>query len=47
MAYSDGTIPAMAVQWEWWLLTNSLAWYGLLAIVVASILTFHFFGEKS
>jgi hypothetical protein len=37
----------MAVQWEWWLLTNSPARYGLLVLVVAFVLVFRFFGEKS
>jgi hypothetical protein len=37
----------MVAQREWWLLTNSLAWYDLLAVFVASVLALHFFGEKS
>jgi hypothetical protein len=27
MSYGGGTVPAMAVHEEWWLLINSLAWY--------------------
>jgi hypothetical protein len=37
----------MAVQGEWWLPTNSLARYGLLAVVVAFVLALRFFVEKS
>jgi hypothetical protein len=47
VAYGGGTIPTMAAQWEWWLLTNSPAQYDLLAVVMASILSFRFFEEKS
>jgi hypothetical protein len=47
MVYGGGTIPAMAAQWEWWLLTNSPTQYDLLAVVVASVLLFCFFEEKS
>jgi hypothetical protein len=47
VVYGGGTILAMATQWEWWLLTNSPAWYDLLAVVVASVMLFRFFEEKS
>jgi hypothetical protein len=47
MAYGGGTVSAMVVQREWWLLTNSPSWYGLLAIAVAFVLAFRFFREKS
>jgi hypothetical protein len=36
----------MLTQWKWWLLTNSPAWYGLLAVIVAFVLAFRFFAEK-
>jgi hypothetical protein len=47
MAYGGGTVLAMAAQWEWWLLTKSLAQYGLLAIIMAFVLAHHFFEEQS
>jgi len=40
LSYGGGTIPAMAVQWEWWLLTNSPAPCGSLAVIMASVLAF-------
>jgi hypothetical protein len=45
--YDGGTILAMAAHGEWWLLTNSPARYGLLAIVVVFVLALYFFREKS
>ena len=47
MVFHGGTVLAMAVQWEWWLLTNSPSRYGLLDVIVASVLVLCFFEEKS
>jgi hypothetical protein len=45
--YGGGTVLAMAAHGEWWLLSNSPARYGLLAVVVVSVLALCFFREKS
>jgi hypothetical protein len=46
-SYGGGTILAMVTHGEWWLLINSPARYGLLAVVVVFVLALCFFREKS
>jgi hypothetical protein len=44
--YGGGTVPAVAVPWEWWLFTNFPARYGLIVDVVAFVLASVSSGES-